>query len=207
MLEEKDIKKGNLVECLEDSIGGGFTEGKIYEIAKNGMILGNYVELVEDDKGRAGNGINTNYFKLHKPKEDLRDLLQVGYRIDNFYQVEYIKDEYHIDYLKREFDEKLYGKTSGTTIDTICKPKYNGIKPMEWVEVWKREEELFTLKLPNEFMIRNTLTFHKILNKFDFKKEKEHDTESLQQRFTQEEIINLHNQHFIRTLIQKKVEK
>lgn len=133
---------------------------------------------------------------LIEPKKDLRDLLQVGYKVDTL----------PAPLSKDDIDSII---AIGYPVDEIYRPKYNGLKPMEWELVWEREEPLFTLSIPNNAYGRKYLRVD--LNKptkYGFYRKQNNGLyqDGLKTKFTQKEIYSLPNQKFIKSLEQKPVE-
>jgi hypothetical protein len=128
---------------------------------------------------------------------DLRELLQVGYMYittDDKFLVDNIDVLY---FVKRSRDKNLKGLDFWKDIIAIYKPKYNGLKLMEWELIWERKEpkeKLYTLQCPitDEYLYRNQLN--------------EYVWEIIGTNFTQKEIDSLPNQDFIKSLDKKPVE-
>ena len=176
-------------------------------------------KFIDDDEGL------TWWFEeqdLEHIKEDLRDLLQVGYKVH--YEV-FREDDLEV-VLKgnNEFNSNLMGGEqllwakeylSDCLENECCKiieiylPKYNGVKPMEWVLIWEREEEkLYTLELPNcKHSKRYLCVMVDDKNVYRFSKlnpnvNRQHNHLKC---FTQQEIDNLPNQELIKALVKKEV--
>lgn len=97
--------------------------------------------------------------------QDLRELLQVGYKVEYKFcnphkmTIEIGNEEY-LALIKKHVNQDLIDSEEDIfTINAIYRPKYNGLKPMEWVLVWERGEKLFTLQCPitNEYLYKNQL--------------------------------------------------
>ena len=152
-------------------------------------------------------------------KQDLRDLLQVGYKVgyrkcNEHGSLKQISNEEYLDLIKSYTDQNLIDVEDDVfTINTIYRPKYNGVKPMEWVLSWERKEELFTLELPNTSVGNRFLLSNIKNNNYEFNhisinpkhviKKTRNNTYRI--RFTQQEIDNLPNQELIKALVKKEV--
>ncbi|QIK56636.1 DUF1642 domain-containing protein [Erysipelothrix sp. HDW6A] len=151
--------------------------------------------------------LKENELELINP--DLRDLLQVGYKVDLKYDNGLIAKGYDVNdsmlyALKRGFDCYLNNNKLGDKITAIYKPKHNGVKPMEWVLVWEREKEkLYTLELPNNNH-KHKYYRHHFNGNYNFNKGLINDA-SVKCMFTQEEIDNLPNQELIKSLVKKEI--
>ena len=156
--------------------------------------------------------LKENELELIKP--DLRDLLQVGYKVEYKFcnphkmTIEIGNEEY-LALIKKNVNQDLIGSEEDIfTINAIYRPKYNGLKPMEWVLVWEREEELFTLELPNcKHSKRYLCVMVDDKNVYRFSKlnpnvNRQHNHLKC---FTQQEIDNLPNQELIKALVKKEV--
>lgn len=127
-----------------------------------------------------------------EPKQDLIKLLKVGYKIVfRLKHIEGVEDYVIKDWMINEFQIQI--DQNILFVDEIYRPKYNGIKPMEWALVWKREEELFTLRLKGNVRLPyyakgNSQT------KYDYTFRKNSlpvNEEKYKVRFTQEDIEKL----------------
>lgn len=144
---------------------------------------------------------------------DLRDLLKVGYKVKTTATQAIIKNQTELNDVKRNFNENLDLRDNSIGLIAIYRPKYNGVKPMEWELVWERKEPKYYLRswieddgyiLDSVFKSEeNYLNFNvdsKTLFIADCK-----DIGSSKTQFTQEEIDNLPNQDFIKTLVKEEV--
>ena len=205
-----EYKVGDRFKCISDDLFF-FDVGEIYqmkEIDSNSYCLS---ALNNQYMYVSPSFLRKNFEKVEE--DDLRDLLKVGYMYTTTDDKYYVSNLYNLHFAKEKRDKNLKGLGIWKDIIAIHKPKYNGIKPMEWELVWERKEPKYYLRSLVDAdayvldgvseSVDNYLNFNadiKILFISDY-----FESGAIQTKFTQEEIDNLPNQEFIKTLVKEEV--
>ena len=205
-----EYKVGDRFKCISDDLFF-FDVGEIYqmkEIDSNSYCLS---ALNNQYMYVSPSFLRKNFEKVEE--DDLRDLLKVGYMYTTTDDKYYVSNLYNLHFAKEKRDKNLKGLGIWKDIIAIHKPKYNGIKPMEWELVWERKEPKYYLRswIDEEGNILEDV-FESEYNYLNFGTDDKtlffssnFENGIIQTQFTQEEIDELPNQEFIKTLVKEEI--